>query len=126
LDELKKRGNFTSLTYMKHNKFILLLLILSFELRGQNLVSNPSFENFNNCPTTSGQIHYADFWFQPNSLSMSWQPPSGSSDYYNVCGTTGAGIPSNFGGFQFARTGNAYGGISFGQYLLTGNILKLA
>jgi gliding motility-associated-like protein len=89
-------------------------LLLSAE--GQNLVSNPSFENFNNCPTTFAQIHYCDFWFQPNEPSLTWQPPSGSSDYYNVCGTTGVGVPSNNSGFQFPRTGNAYAGISFGWY----------
>ena len=53
---------------------------------------------------------------------MSWQPPSGSSDYFNFCATGSVDVPSNASGFQFPRTGNAYAGIAFSwqQSLPTG------
>jgi len=92
---------------------ILYLIVIADTVQAQNLVPNPSFESFSNCPTSSSQIYYADFWFQPNEINLSWQPPSGSSDYYNSCSGFIAGVPSNVIGFQYALTGNAYGGIAF-------------
>jgi len=65
----------------------------------QNLVPNPSFEKFGNCPSFSGQIQEAFEWWNLN----------GSCDYYHECGTNGFGIPVNRGGGGYARTGQAYG-----------------
>jgi gliding motility-associated-like protein len=72
-----------------------------------NLVPNPSFELLDTCPTSSGEIQYCLHWFQPNDPAHF---PSGSTDYFNTC-SVNSGVPSNYAGFQFARTGLAYAGI---------------
>jgi gliding motility-associated-like protein len=95
-----------------------LIIFISFfgvycsELCGQNLVPNPSFEMHDTCPYNTSQIYYADFWFQPNIGWGTWQSTC-SSDYYNSCGIGAGGVPSNFGGYQYPRTGDAYAGIAF-------------
>lgn len=68
----------------------------------QNLVPNPSFEDYDTCPTSSDQINYASGWY------------GFSSECFNSCGPSGSfsfGVPSNFLGHQDASTGNAYGGL---------------
>ena len=93
--------------------YIFLLNIFLLESQGQNLVSNPSFEMYDTCPNTSSQIYYVKDWFQPNGPPIfTWQVGS-SSDYYNTCSSSLADVPSNWAGFQYARTGDAYAGIAF-------------
>ena len=68
-----------------------------------NLVPNPSFEVFDTCPNSAGQIHHAIPWMNPLYFT--------SPDYMNACDTTGmqyAGVPSNLAGYEFARTGSGY------------------
>lgn len=79
-------------------------------IRAQNLVPNPSFENYVTCPNDISQV---------NRL-MDWQTPFnhlGTSDYYNSCATlngfTLVGVPLNAPGYQRAATGNGYAGILF-------------
>jgi hypothetical protein len=69
----------------------------------QNMVPNPSFELYDTCPYSSGQISFA----------YPWQGvTTNSSDYFNACGTGGTNAPNGGGGaFQYARTGSAYAGI---------------
>jgi gliding motility-associated-like protein len=76
----------------------------------QNLVANPSFENYSVCPLYAGEIDYAISWFQPNNF-MSVN--IGSSDYYNQCAPYGnTSVPSNnYSGHQAAKTGSGYAGI---------------
>ena len=88
----------------------LFIFNLSFS---QNLVPNPSFENFTTCPSSNsqvGQIELAYPWTAATATS--------SSDYYNLCAGDGKnglpGIPYSFGGFQNPRTGDAYAGFGFG------------
>jgi len=98
--------------------------LLTNSLSAQNLIPNSSFENYSNCPITSDLIYYADGWFQPhkypNSNSVNL---SSSSDYFNDCNdsTSSVSIPNNFFGFQSAKTGNAYIGLSFYNYLFNQN-----
>ena len=69
--------------------------------KAQNLVPNPSFEEFTTCPTTlgiGGPLQCTP-WFSYNS-----------ADYFNVCGGFNTGVPNNAFGFQEARTGVAYVG----------------
>ncbi len=70
--------------------------------KAQNLVPNPSFENFTSCP--SG----AEFY----KLSP-WCGLAGGEDCYNVCnssqGIGGVGVPYTFFGFQYPRKGNGIG-----------------
>lgn len=98
--------------------FLLLLLAsvcLSFSAGAQNLVPDPSFEDYDNCPGSFGQI----MWNPgpppyPKTLkdwySVLWNSP----DYYNSCtGNIYASVPQNFHGYQVPRTGNAYIGLAY-------------
>ncbi len=75
-------------------------------LHGQNLVPNPSFELFDNCPDMlSGNI--------PVSHAIGWQSYSNTPDYYNACNGTSCGwcVPENFIATQAAHSGQAYMGL---------------
>jgi hypothetical protein len=81
---------------------ILLATVLNTKMQGQNLVPNPSFEEFTSCPWGQSQISFA----------VGWNSYCNTPDYFNSCDNNGqVGVPSNVLGFQFARTGNAYAGI---------------
>ncbi|MDB4292958.1 OmpA family protein [Maribacter sp.] len=78
------------------------LLSLSNIVHGQNLVKNPSFEEFTNCPEELGNIEVD----VPN-----WSKSSeGTTDYFNVCSLR-LGIPKNFNGSQAAEFGTGYAGL---------------
>lgn len=87
---------------MKVSGFVLFLLLFWSAGRAQNLVPNPSFEEYVICPTTLSQIYRAVHWFQPQGAT---------SDYFNACSIfEPAAVPKNTIGYQFARTGDGYGG----------------
>jgi hypothetical protein len=68
-----------------------------------NLVSNPSFENFNFCPNSLGDI--------PNAFWDKAPFHTGSSDYFNACATVfTCDVPTNTFGTSNAHTGVAYVG----------------
>ncbi|WP_425236151.1 OmpA family protein [Ulvibacterium sp.] len=68
----------------------------------QNLVRNPSFETYSNCPQRLGNF---------NDDVQSWSTPSkGSTDYFNGC-STAMGTPKNFNGDQPADFGKGYAGL---------------
>ena len=74
------------------------LLLFPFYLIGQNLIPNPSFENVKKVSTN---------YYEP----IVWQSPTlGSPDYYNSI--NGWGVPSNRNGYQEAKEGVAYLGLS--------------
>jgi OmpA-OmpF porin, OOP family len=110
---------------MKKLGFLLLTLCLRFSASGQvNLVPNGGFEYITNCPYGTGAIYKAPPWFQP----ATWQgntSNSSSSDLYDTCGNQfSMGIPTNFLGYQPARTGHGYAGIflhidtfNYGEYI---------
>jgi hypothetical protein len=90
----------------------LILLILTFACtfcNAQiNLVPNPSFEDTVGCPIGGLVVDYA----------VGWHSYKLTPDYFNNCNSTVVGVPSNYMGFQHARTGVAYAGfitISFGS-----------
>lgn len=93
---------------------ILALLICPKLLSGQiNLVPNPSFEEYDTCPNGFSSIWYANNWFQPNNYWGSVSN-SGSSDLWNSCfndSLAGYGVPNNYFGYQYPRTGNGYAGV---------------
>jgi gliding motility-associated-like protein len=72
---------------------------------GQNLVPNPSFENYSSCPTGGGDV----------AALVSWTNPTSSTpDYFNECATSipsGCSVPVNFVGYQWPRTGKGYAGL---------------
>jgi gliding motility-associated-like protein len=80
------------------------LLFFTLITRSQNLVPNPSFEDYVTCPYQAEQVAFCTGWYQPTL---------GSSDFYNSCaGSIGVGIPNNFAGHQNAFHGEAYMGLS--------------
>lgn len=98
----------------KQSLYILLvctLLLLTNRLNGQNLVPNPGFETFNNCPAGNSGIS--------NGLVPSWSNCPGSittPDYFHTCATAGnncgnVNVPNNFAGNAPALSGNAYAGV---------------
>lgn len=81
----------------------LAFLIFDSEVKAQNLVPNPSFEDTINCPVFLSQIDYARYWDNCGK---------GSSDFFYNCAASGtaAGVPTNWIGYQHASTGNGYAG----------------
>ncbi len=66
-----------------------------------NLVPNPSFEAFIDCPNTGGDVEVAE----------PWSGFYGSVDFFHQCGSGGFGMPTNWNGFQQPRTGLGYIGV---------------
>ena len=83
-----------------------------------NLVFNPSFEDYRECPRridALGHLTIVDAWYQPTE---------GSADYYNVCGSRECGVPHNKLGIQDAHRGKGFCGIycsktDYREYLQT-------
>ena len=90
----------------------------------QNLIKNPSFEYFENCPKFLGNFD-ADV--------IDWSiPTQGSTDYFNNC-SVAMGTPKNFKGKQPADFGVGYAGMylyapeDYREYLqaeLSANLVK--
>ncbi len=81
--------------------FTILILHFAFciSVFSQNLVPNPSFEEYSNCPN--------DDFMLPND----WYTCSLTPDYCNACDTTnGCGVPANGFGYQEAADGKGYCG----------------
>lgn len=83
---------------------VLLVFALSWFGMAQNLVKNPSFEEYSECPNALGT-----FGSQVNHWST---PSQGSTDYFNTCSEV-MGAPENFNGIQQPKFGNAYAGFYF-------------
>lgn len=87
---------------------ILFLCIGSFAF-SQNLVPNPSFEEYDYCPTGTNDPQAVATWFNPTMATP---------DYYNACASNGGGVPINDWGYQEAQNDNGYIGIiTYGQSL---------
>lgn len=77
-------------------------LVSVFSITSQNLVKNPSFEEYVNCPKRLGNFNDdVKFWSIPTV---------GSTDYFNECSTT-MGAPKNFNGTQPVDFGKGYAGL---------------
>lgn len=89
-------------------------LLLSLSATAQNLVVNPGFEAYNNCPTGLSGIVYSPT-YSNFPTATGWVNPlqSTSPDYLNSCagGGTGVKVPYATTGFQQARNGDAYAGL---------------
>ncbi len=91
---------------MHRIEIIALLAVLngvgSAPCKAQNLVPNPSFEDYTTCP---------DYWAAMNSV-VSWSSCGYSPDYLNACrDSADVGVPFNVAGYQYAAEGNAYCGL---------------
>lgn len=83
-------------------KILFFCFLLTNSCFGQNLVPNPSFEQYSICPSTSFEIDKV----------ISWSSAGGSPDYFNSCaGAGGASVPDNFYGYQNTIIGDAYVGL---------------
>ena len=98
---------------MKNLQFILLLLFSFSKIYAQNLVANPSFEEYTDCPSGLTEFYKVKNWSSPNK---------GTPDYFNTCcdslqselsayRSPTAGVPRNRLGIQRAKNGKAYSGI---------------
>jgi hypothetical protein len=70
-----------------------------------NLVPNPSFEAYVNCPATFGQFYECVGWTMPNT---------GTSDLFNACSPAGfpsVTVPVNTIGMQAPVSGVGYAGV---------------
>jgi OmpA-OmpF porin, OOP family len=83
-------------------------ILFSANIFSQNLIPNGDFEEMILCPDNqSASLSHTTFWLNP-----SYYPPYGSPDYWHECTESGAfDIPSNWMGYQLARSGNACAGI---------------
>ena len=70
----------------------------------QNLVPNPSFEEYTSCPVSTNQVY----------LATGWSIDINSSDYYNSCADYNSmvTVPNSGTGYQCPATGNAYCGFA--------------
>ncbi|MCA0431339.1 MAG: gliding motility-associated C-terminal domain-containing protein [Bacteroidetes bacterium] len=78
-------------------------MIINYTCKAQqNLVPNGSFEDTLMCPTSLNETIKCKNWFDLNNCS---------SDYFNSCTTSSLiNVPSNYFGFQQAKSGKAYCG----------------
>ncbi|MRI02173.1 OmpA family protein [Kriegella sp. EG-1] len=77
-------------------------LSASIVANGQNLIKNPSFESYNNCPSKLGNLKID---------LQDWTAPTlGSTDYFNSCSIQ-MGTPENFNGSQPSNFGKGYAGL---------------
>ena len=96
------------------NFLLILLIICTTTLMGQNLVPNPSFEEYHCIPPHSDKMDCVKYWFVPNSET---------TDYFHVNAPvddnspvhSSVNIPSGWFGYQPTRTGDAYIGIHIWQ-----------
>lgn len=78
-------------TMKKKSLFIFTTLLLSFTSWGQNLVPNPSFEEYDECPN----------YFYENVFLTAWKININTADYFNHCSSSEyVSIPSNAMGHQ--------------------------
>lgn len=88
-----------------------LLAALTQVSEAQNLVPNPSFETYSQCPDPATIDPMPDNMID---LATGWNNPTGwTPDYFAACvsETSGYNVPNSGWGFQNARTGNAYAGL---------------
>jgi len=83
---------------------LLFLTSVTQPLVAQNLVKNPSFEEFLQCPINGLFDDFVKDWVKILPL---YNP----AKYYNVCASSTYNVPHNGAGYQTARTGSAYASI---------------
>lgn len=108
--------------YIKRAFFVFTIFVgvsaAAYPQTEQNLVFNPSFEEYRECPRkidALGTLTIVDAWFQPTA---------GSADYFNVCGSRECGVPRNKLGVQHPHSGDGFCGIycsktDYREYLQT-------
>jgi hypothetical protein len=90
------------LKYLKCKVPFLLLFLLPIISVGQNLVPNPSFEEYLECPFGTAEFH---------NQVIDWYSWNESPDFFHTCSNEFvglAGVPENAWGYQWPMTGEAY------------------
>lgn len=83
---------------------LIILLIYSNCVFAQNLVVNPSFEEYSICP-----LNYSGTARAFKKTIKYWYSPTLSTpDYLNICSRGTNRIPRNISGSQYPKSGNAY------------------
>ena len=80
-------------------------LLLTSVLFGQNLVPNPSFEEYVDCPNSTATLQL---------MVVDWFSFAGSPDFFHACNNSISGyvgVPNNVAGVQEAITGDGYAGL---------------
>jgi gliding motility-associated-like protein len=89
-------------------RLVVLTALLPFISLGQNLVSNPSFENVSTCAVGSSP--------QSVNATVGWMAPTGvnnTPEIFNTCfAATSLQPPSTFIGFSYPYSGNAMAGLA--------------
>jgi gliding motility-associated-like protein len=87
-------------------KFIITaLLIIGFSQgKAQSLISNGSFENYSQCPSSYNQVPLATAWMQSFENNASQY----HAEYMHGCNTGNFGIPTNVWGSQMPSSGQGY------------------
>ncbi|MDM9630975.1 OmpA family protein [Robiginitalea aurantiaca] len=80
---------------------IAFLGVLPVFVYSQNLISNPGFETYNECPRHLGNLH--------QDVADWTTPTSGTTDYFHMC-SFHMGTPENFNGVQRTVEGEGYAG----------------
>jgi hypothetical protein len=102
------------LTSYRAGAIALALLCSMASSQAQNLVPNPSFEEYTICPLQQGCWSSVYPWFDP--VVPDTANPQSAADYLNTCvpysDFTICAVPLNDFGFQYPRTGNGFIGLS--------------
>ncbi len=73
--------------------------------QSRNLVLNPGFERYEECPKSHNPEN------QSHKLVPGWSYPTyAAPDYFNKCASTDAGVPQNFAGTSEPKEGKGYVG----------------
>lgn len=90
---------------MKHFILALMASVTTLTSLAQNLVPNPSFDEYLECPFSTGYL---------NDFLVNWYSWAGTCDFFNVCSNDMeglAGVPLNVLGYQNPISGNGYAGL---------------
>jgi len=80
---------------------VFLVCLLPTGVFSQNLVPNPGFEEYRNCPRHLGNFQ--------DDVAIWTIPTQGSTDYFHLC-SQHMGTPENFNGVQRTVEGEGYAG----------------
>jgi len=94
-------NHFSNFTLMKCKVLLFAFVLMAGLAAGQNLVPNPSFEDFVQCPTQNSNITDCAGW-----LNFGNTP-----DYFHACSIGGMQVPNGFAGFQYPNSGNGMAGL---------------
>ena len=74
---------------------LIILLLISGTLAGQNLCTNGDFDTYTTLPNNYAQVCYANGWSSPSG-ACALVVGTGSPDYYNTGGTGGCKPPTTW------------------------------